>query len=165
MRLRAFYVTLVSDHLGLVIIIFHRAIPMAMFFFSRRDIFPNSCSRRLPWVTGCLCYLARFSRGIWVDPAGDARSSTLSSGGSVSLFGCSGAGHAQPSAVRATACGIAIASIPHQRLVQWVGPSVRMYARARTRSRKKRAASPVQRPPHSDPSTRRRWVPARRSSG
>ena len=59
---------------------------------------------------GSLCYPTRLSEGL-PGTAGDVRSSTLSSGGSVSLFGCGGACHAQPSTVLATARRTATASI------------------------------------------------------
>ena len=99
------------------------------FFFSA-DLFPNCCQ---PSALGCRLPVLPYSpfRGSRLGPAGGARSSTLSSGGSASLFGCGGAGHAQPRAVLATACWTATASIPHQRL---------------DRSRTKRAASPFQIP-------------------
>ena len=109
-------------------------------------------------------------RGSRLGPAGGAKSSTLSNGGSASLFGCGGAAHAQPRAVPATTCWTATASIPHQRLDHPAAAAVltaggARCARTRTRSRTKRATSPFQRPPTSDPNTRRRWGPARRNSG
>ena len=139
------------------------------FFFFSADLFPNCCQ---PSALGFRLPVLPFSplRGSRLGPAGGARSSTLSSGGSASLFGCGGAGHAQPRAVLATACWTATASIPHQCLDHPAAAAVltaggARCARTRTRSRTKRAASPFQRPPTSDPSTRRRWGPARRNSG
>ena len=60
---------------------------------------------------GSFCYPTRLSEGR-PGTAGDARSSTLSSGGSVSLFGCGGVCHAQPSAVLATTSGPRLPAYP-----------------------------------------------------
>ena len=48
--------------------------------------------------------LLRYSQGESARPCGKGEVEHASSGGSASLFGCGGAGHAQPSAVLATAC-------------------------------------------------------------
>ena len=102
--------------------------------------------------------------------AGPASSSTRSRGGSSLWHEWSGAGQACPSAVLATACCTATASMPHQRRDQPAAAARRRAGGAlcdRTRSRccTKRPASPLQRPPTSEPRTTSSCGPPLQSSG
>ena len=84
--------------------------------------------------------------------------------------GCGAAGHGRPSAVHATASWTATESVPHQRLDQPADAAARTAggarrARRRTRSRTKRCAPALHRPPTSQPSTSNFCGPPRESSG
>ena len=130
-------------------------------FFFPADLFPNCCQ---PSALACRLPVLPHSplRGSHLGPAGGARSSTLSSGGSASLFGCGGAGHAQPRAVLATACWTATASIPHQRLDHPAPAAVLTAGGARcARTR----TSPAQSAPPRHSSARRLQIPVRGGVG